>query len=78
MNRNTLLWQTDSYKTSHFLQFPPNTQNNFYYFESRGGADFIKFFGLQCILKKNLITMPKEQEVLMAENFTLHTANHLT
>ncbi|MES1973814.1 MAG: nicotinate phosphoribosyltransferase [Pseudomonadota bacterium] len=44
---------TDSYKTSHFLQYPPDTQRVFAYAESRGGAyEHSLFFGLQAILKQ--------------------------
>jgi nicotinamide phosphoribosyltransferase len=44
---------TDSYKTSHFLQYPPDTQRVFAYAESRGGThDRSLFFGLQAILKQ--------------------------
>jgi nicotinamide phosphoribosyltransferase len=43
---------TDSYKTSHYLQYPPGTEHAFSYVESRGG-DYPStvFFGLQAILK---------------------------
>ena len=43
---------TDSYKTSHFAQYPPETARVFAYAESRGGRyDKTLFFGLQAILK---------------------------
>lgn len=43
---------TDSYKTSHFVQYPPRTSRVFAYAESRGGRyDETLFFGLQAILK---------------------------
>jgi len=43
---------TDSYKTSHFAQYPPETSRIFAYVESRGGRyDSTLFFGLQAILK---------------------------
>lgn len=43
---------TDSYKTSHYLQYPPATRRVFAYAESRGGPyDRTLFFGLQAILK---------------------------
>lgn len=48
--------QTDSYKLSHYLQYPPGTQNVYSYFESRGGAfPTTTFFGLQYILKNYLV-----------------------
>jgi len=44
---------TDSYKPSHWKQYPPNTQNVYSYFESRGGKfREMVFFGLQYYLKK--------------------------
>ncbi len=45
---------TDSYKASHFLQYPPNTTRAFFYLESRGSdRDWNEtvFFGLQYLLK---------------------------
>lgn len=47
---------TDSYKTSHFLQYPPGTTHVFSYVESRGGLyPRTLFFGLQAILKQELL-----------------------
>ncbi len=46
---------TDSYKASHFLQYPPNTTRAFFYLESRGSdRDWNEtvFFGLQYLLKR--------------------------
>lgn len=54
MNKNRIL-DTDSYKTSHYLQYPPDTQTVFSYLESRGSErdwDSCLFFGLQYILKE--------------------------
>ena len=46
---------TDSYKASHWLQYPPNTDATFFYVESRGGLyDRTVFFGLQAIVKAYL------------------------
>jgi nicotinamide phosphoribosyltransferase len=48
-----LILNTDSYKTSHYLQYPPGTTGVFSYIESRGGVhDRTVFFGLQYILKE--------------------------
>lgn len=49
------LRDTDSYKASHYLQYPPGATFMFSYFESRGGK-FPKtvFFGMQYLLKKFL------------------------
>jgi nicotinamide phosphoribosyltransferase len=44
---------TDSYKASHWLQYPPGTTGMFSYIESRGGKyPATVFFGLQMILKE--------------------------
>ncbi|MCB1142777.1 MAG: nicotinate phosphoribosyltransferase [Leptospiraceae bacterium] len=65
MNTNFIL-DTDSYKASHFLQFPEGTDYMVSYSESRGGLfDNTVFFGLQYILKEyfqNPITMEMVKE----------------
>ena len=51
--RHNLLLNADSYKASHFLQYPPNTTQAFSYIESRGGEfNYTVFFGLQIFLKE--------------------------
>ena len=46
---------TDSYKLSHFRQYPPGTEVVYSYFESRGGKfSDVVFFGLQYLLKRYL------------------------
>ena len=47
---------TDSYKVSHYKQYPAGTTQIYSYFESRGG-DFeaLTFFGLQYYLKEYLV-----------------------
>ena len=56
----------DSYKSSHWRQYPPGTTSLFSYIESRGGLyDYTVFFGLQYYLKKYLsqpITMDMVEE----------------
>jgi len=50
MRRNLIL-DTDSYKASHWLQYPPHTTGMYAYFESRGGRyGSTVFFGLQQLL----------------------------
>ena len=50
---SNLLLNTDSYKASHWLQYPPGTDATFFYVESRGGLyDRTLFYGLQSILKE--------------------------
>jgi len=57
MNLDNLLLNTDSYKASHYLQYPPGTEYVSSYIESRGGAyPETLFFGLQIFLKSVLAT----------------------
>ena len=54
---DNLLLNTDSYKASHWLQYPPHTDATLFYVESRGGTyERTLFFGLQAILKEYLST----------------------
>lgn len=54
---SNLLLRTDSYKVSHWMQYPPGTQTVFSYIESRGGAfSHSVFFGLQAYLREYLST----------------------
>lgn len=59
---------TDSYKLSHFLQYPPDTEYLSCYIESRGG-DFSQsvFFGLQIFLKKYLCNPITQSHIDEAE-----------
>lgn len=53
----TPITRTDSYKASHFLQYPPGSQFVSSYIEPRGGDfDEIVFFGLQAYIKEYLMT----------------------
>jgi nicotinamide phosphoribosyltransferase len=51
-----LILNTDSYKYSHFAQYPPETASISAYVESRRGGDYdvTLFFGLQMFLKEYL------------------------
>lgn len=50
-----LLLRTDSYKITHWKQYPPGTQHIYSYFESRGGMfPNTVFFGLQYYLRSYL------------------------
>lgn len=66
--KTNILTLTDSYKFSHYKQYPAGTQRVFSYFESRKGAKWDKtvFFGLQYFLKEYLagkvVTLEKIQE----------------
>lgn len=53
--RYNLILDVDSYKASHWLQYPPHTTAMYSYLESRGGKYPVTvFFGLQYILKQYL------------------------
>lgn len=55
MNARNPLLLTDSYKVSHYRQYPPGTERVYSYFESRGGEfPEVVFFGLQYYLLKYL------------------------
>jgi len=69
MKNDSLVLQTDSYKVSHWKQFPPGTEKVYYYIESRGGSKELKFFGLQAILKDILSTVPTVEQVEFADKF---------
>ncbi|MBC8042397.1 MAG: nicotinate phosphoribosyltransferase [Rhizobacter sp.] len=76
MTDHNLLLLTDSYKVSHYKQYPPGTQQIYSYFESRGGAfEEVVFFGLQYLLKEYLagavVTKEKidEAENIYAQHF---------
>lgn len=48
-----IIMETDSYKQTHWLMYPPETEYVYSYFESRRGAtfDYTLWFGLQHILE---------------------------
>ena len=53
--RPNLLLMTDSYKFTHWRQYPPGTEKVYSYIESRGGMfEEMVFFGLQYYLKRYL------------------------
>lgn len=55
MTFENILLLTDSYKVSHYRQYPRNTRHVFSFFESRGGRfKEVVFFGLQYLLKRHL------------------------
>lgn len=69
MEDYNLVLDTDSYKASHWLQYPTNTTRVFSYIESRGGRHpETVFFGLQYLLKK-LSKQIKWCHVVEAEEF---------
>lgn len=67
-NRFSYLFDTDSYKVSHYLQYPPGTTSMFSYIESRGGEyNEMVFFGLQYYLKEYLTHRVTVEEVEKAK-----------
>ncbi|EGF93728.1 nicotinamide phosphoribosyltransferase [Asticcacaulis biprosthecium C19] len=72
---------TDSYKASHYLQYPQGTQQVFSYVEARGGPyPEALFFGLQAILKTefaNPVTsadIEEARDLLPAHGLPFHEA----
>lgn len=71
---NSILFNTDSYKPSMFLQYPPNTTGVYSYIESRGGK-FNKtvVFGIQGFIKKYLTKPITQAEIDAADEiWTAH------
>lgn len=67
-HRSSLILNTDSYKLSHFLQYPPGTQVINSYIEPRGGAlEHVVFFGLQAFLKDVLSERITQADIDEAE-----------
>ena len=68
MYRNLIL-NTDSYKTSHYLQYPPQTTHVSSYIESRGGEfNQLVFFGLQAFIKEYLCQSITIEDINEAES----------
>src|SRR5215471_12193808 len=54
-SEGAILYLTDGYKPTHWLQYPPGTETVESYFESRGGAyDFTVAIGLEYLLHEYL------------------------
>ena len=67
---DNLILKSDSYKVSHYKQYPPKTQKVFSYLEARGGAfEATKFFGLQYILKKYFTTPVTSAQLMQASYY---------
>lgn len=55
MDSQNIILNVDSYKTSHYLQYPPQTTFVSSYIEARGGQfENVLFFGLQMFIKQYL------------------------
>ena len=69
-NRYNPILNTDSYKASHYLQYPPSTSYLSCYIESRGGKfPNTVFFGLQMYLKEYLSKPVTRENIDEAEMF---------
>jgi nicotinamide phosphoribosyltransferase len=67
---DNMILMTDSYKASHWRQYPPKTTEVYSYIEARGG-DFPEtvFFGLQMILKKFFVKPITQEMIDEADEF---------
>jgi len=62
-----LVLNTDSYKASHWLQYPAGTTTVFSYIEARGGTlPYTVFFGLQALLKEYFTKPVTADDVALA------------
>lgn len=60
---SNIMLATDSYKVSHYRQYPAGTTRVFSFFESRGGRyPETVFFGLQYLIKKHLLGVVVTEE----------------
>ena len=67
---NNLILDSDSYKYSHWMQYPENTSMLFSYIEARGsttGANYTVAFGLQDYIKNCLSTPITREDVQVAK-----------
>lgn len=71
---HNLLLRTDSYKASHWLQYPPGTETISSYIEARGGLfSHTVFFGLQAWLREYLADAVTQEDINeAAELFAQH------
>jgi len=74
MRINPIL-NTDSYKASHFLQYPPDTEGYFGYVEARKPLKCVEsigetvFFGLQMFIKEYLLNPITKEDIDESEMF---------
>ena len=66
-----IILNTDSYKHSHWMQYPEGTTRVHSYIESRGGEyEKICFFGLQMFIKKYLLNPITLEQIDTAKEIT--------
>jgi len=65
---SNIILLTDSYKVSHWRQYPPDTSNVYSYYESRGGKfSHTLFFGLQYIIDRYLTNPVTAADIIEAK-----------
>lgn len=65
-----IILNSDSYKYSQWVQYPPGTEYVYSYIESRGGIyDKLVFFGLQAFLREYMTTPVTSEMVRQARDF---------
>lgn len=70
MNMNNIILSADSYKFSHYKQYPPKTTKVFAYIESRGGKYPANLFvGLQIFIKERLLRPITKEDVMEAKEY---------
>lgn len=71
MFNNNILTLSDSYKATHWRQYPIGTSHVYSYLESRGGKfDNTLFYGLQYFLKQYLVgEVITEEKIIQAKKF---------
>lgn len=69
----SVIFNTDSYKTSHWVQYPPETENIYSYIEARKssnpGVSDIVHFGVQSYIRESLLTPITQDDVRCAAAF---------
>ena len=70
INMESILFNTDSYKISHWLQYPKDTLELYSYIEARGGPfKESLFFGLQYLMRKYLSNPFTKEDLQQAVEF---------
>lgn len=74
MVKTNIILKTDSYKLTHWKQYPVGTEAVYSYFESRQGAQFQEtvFFGLQALLKEYFEGMVVDETMLLEARDLAH------
>lgn len=74
MRRNIVL-DTDAYKLTHWKQYPKGLTKLYSYAEARKGgkSDKVLFFGLQAIIKQNLMITVTDEMIKEAQQESIET-----